>query len=75
MKALQQHERRDPTRQLSRVFVFDQQDGTSLCMELYVIPKSQGLLDPQIPHKPNNSQVLQTLSAASQTHIQHFTKP
>ena len=60
---------------MSRVFVFDLGDGQQACMELYIIPRSKDFLDPQLPFRPSNEQILQTLGAASQTTIQHFTKP
>lgn len=73
MKALQQHEVRDPTRQHSRAFMFKLPNGETACMELCIIPKSKDILDPQTPHRPTNNQVIQTLNAASRTHIQTFT--
>ena len=74
MKALQTHERQDPTRCMSRVFTFQLPHGDQACMELSIIPKPRGDLMPAIPHRPTNNEIIQTLNAAAQCHINTFTK-
>lgn len=75
MKPLQAHELRDPTRHRSRAYCFDLPNGERACIEICIIPKSRGLLDPQLPKRPTNNQVLQTLNAASRCSINHFQQP